>query len=193
MLHPGVAAFVLDNSPTGLDPGVLPPGIGLFRPDSPLSFTQSMNFACFEADQRDVRWLIFMHNDASADVTLIDDLLSLGEQNLGDSRVGVFFTAYDAVAAFNMDAVRDVGAWDETWRWYASDIDYYHRLRTRGWQVCDSPFGHRVSHEISATLGAGADAAALKDDYSYEFNHYAHKWGGGFGQERFTIPYNGNP
>jgi SAM-dependent methyltransferase len=164
---------------------------GVYRAVAPImSFTQMMNWAQAEAIERDATHLVFMHNDAEC----IDSVASRALEFARDHpRAGVVFTHYDAFAVFNVAALRDVGPWDETFRWYFADNDYYHRIELRGWE-CANFGGDKVLHSASQTIHADvAIAAEVATEWEWHEKHYLHKWGGPPGAERFSIPYNGAP
>lgn len=162
---------------------------GVYRAAAPImSFTQMMNWAQAEAMERAATHLVFMHNDAEC----IDSVASRALEFARDRpRAGVVFTYYDAFAIFNIAALRDVGPWDETFRWYFADNDYYHRMKLRSWE-CANFGGEKVLHRISQTQQADpAIAAEVAAQWAWHEKHYVHKWGGPTGCERYSIPYNG--
>lgn len=193
----GVAAniVVIDSSSGGLgiDRMAEAGNVGIFRMNAKYSFTQVQNWAQDQARLRSAEWLLFMHADAACcDQDVVSDLLRYADDAARRERVGVVFTKYDALCAFNMRAVEDVGPWDETFEWYVSDCDYYHRIRRRGWSMLQWPGAQRVFHEGSASIKHDAGLASEERRLDqYHHDHYRHKWGGPPGQERHPIPYNG--
>ncbi len=184
---------VIDQSSEGLD-GVDHPWIdsiaGVFRsPLGSMSFAQMMNWAQAEAGERRVKYLVFMHNDAECREPLGPKLLDCARTQ---PHVGVVFTYYDALAVFNVAATRDVGPWDETFRWYFSDNDYYHRMQLRDWQLYNFG-GQQVVHHGSQTLHSDSTVAAeVGGSWQWHEAHYRHKWGGSPGRESYLFPYDGN-
>jgi hypothetical protein len=164
---------------------------GVFRsPSGTMSFTQMMNWAQAEAIERDVKYLVFMHNDAECGEGVALKLLDWVRAH---PHAGVVFTLYDAFAVFNVTAIRDVGPWDETFRWYFSDNDYYHRLRLQDWELCDFG-GQDVIHHGSQTLHSNPWwRDEVGTHWRWHGDHYRHKWGGAPGQELHLFPYNGKP
>jgi predicted O-methyltransferase YrrM len=162
---------------------------GVFRCATPsMSFTQVMNWAQAEALERGVEHLVFMHNDAECSGDVASRVL---ESARSRPRAGVVFTNYDALAVFQVPALRDVGPWDETFRWYFADNDYYRRLLLHGWEQWNFG-GQEVAHRGSQTLRSDpAIATQVAAEWRWHEDHYRHKWGGLPGQERFSIPYNG--
>jgi hypothetical protein len=189
-LWPGLVA--IDQTPDGLQSSDHPwmnEIAGVFRVTSrELSFTQVMNWAQAEARERGADFLIFMHNDAECVGDVGVQVLEYARQH---PNAGVVFTHYDAYSVFRVRALQEIGPWDETFRWYVADVDYYFRLRLRGWQTEDFG-GDSVIHHASQTLqfdGARAREVRLHSKWNHE--HYLHKWGGPPGNERYTIPYDG--
>ena len=155
-----------------------------------MSFTQMMNWAQAEARERCVNYLIFMHNDAQCLEGEASRVLDCARMHLD---AAVVFTYYDAFAVFNVAAIRDVGPWDETFRWYFADNDYYRRMQLRDWARYNYG-GQKVVDDGSQTQHSDpAIAAEVGAHWPWDDAHYRHKWGGPPGQERYSIPYNGKP
>ncbi len=186
--------IVIDQSEHGLGAPWVSELAGVYRIGfRAVSFTQMMNWTRDEAISRGVRLLGFVHSDARcADEEAPGEIVAFARGRLGE-RVGVTFTNYDAFAVFSVEALRDTGPWDESFRWYFADNDYYHRLRLRGWRTAEFG-GSRVLHTPSQTLRADARIRAEVDaSWDWHARQYTHKWGGNTGSERFTTPYNGTP
>ena len=193
--QPWIEIVVIDSSAKGLDleNRDLPPHVDVFRTSMEMSFTQLQNWAQAEARRRGAKWLMFMHADCHcADKQVVPEVLLHAERLSRTTKLGVLFTAYDALCAFNMEAVEDVGAWDETFDWYWSDCDYYHRMRLREWHIEDWPEAFRVHHEPSSSIQNDEGLAERARRCSqFARDHYVHKWGGEVGHEVHAIPYNG--
>jgi predicted O-methyltransferase YrrM len=185
---------VMDQSEDGLQADWLAEIGGVYRvPFRAISFTETMNWARAEAFSRGVPLLAFMHSDAEC---VGDDLpeavIAFARERLRH-RIGVTFTHYDAFAVFSVEALRDTGPWDESFRWYFADNDYYRRLRLTGWRTAEFG-GDRVRHALSQTQASDPRISAeVAAGWDWHMRHYAHKWGGNPGHERFTKPYNGIP
>jgi hypothetical protein len=185
---------VIDQSADGLKSADYPwidNIAGVFRsPFGTMTFTQMMNWAQAEAYERCVKYLIFMHNDAECRDGVALQVLDCAKTH---PRAGVVFTYYDAFAVFNVAAIRDVGPWDETFRWYFSDNDYYRRMQLHNWILWNFG-GQRVIHHCSQTQQSDpALSAEVGASWRWHEDHYRHKWGGAPGRELYSIPYNGNP
>jgi GT2 family glycosyltransferase len=158
----------------------------------PFSHTQTHNYLQEVAKQRSCDLLFVAHNDAEVPEATVSEMLRLASSWEKEGRKwGAAFTAYDAFAAYNMAAVREVGWWDwELFPSYYSDNDWYRRLTLAGWELVDTnlPCKHEGSHSI-------------KGDKRYKFltrvrfdrwaDVYVAKWGGHPGYEQFTEPFNG--
>ena len=185
---------VIDQSEKGLAPaetGWAKEIAGVFRaPPKSMSFTQMMNWATAEARQRRVRHLVFMHNDAECTNEAAGRALEYARAH---PQAGVVFIHYDAFAVFNLAALVQVGPWDETFRWYFADNDYYYRMKLLGWELANFG-GDLVLHHGSQTLHSDpACAAEVAAHWKWHEDHYRHKWGGPTNRECHTIPYGGAP
>lgn len=155
--------------------------VSLFKTAARPTFTQAMNLIQRECRRLRVRWLVVMHSDAAcSDFDVLHDLLTRAENLNATQRVGVLSTGSDAFCAFNMDAVEDVGPWDETFEWHPADKDYYHRLRLRGWTVDgDTSLQTRVQHLGEMSIKSD-DLLAQRtaERFSHQRMHLEHKWRG---------------
>lgn len=185
--------FIVDNSVAGLDPDRWP--VPIVRPPVPLSFSQTMNLLQRRALDEGADVLLFMHNDAEAGEGTPEKLLAEVEAATAEGRPwGVAFTAYDAFAAFNVDAIRQVGPWDCGLPQYFADNDYYRRLRLAGFEELDT--GLPVAHHNDASSTVKSDSVlghANGVQFPLHGQYYAAKWGGGPGQERFARPWDDAP
>jgi len=186
-LWPGTV--VIDQSAAGLGDEPWLREVSVIRvPHKSLTFSQTLNWIRYEAWRRGADTFFFMHNDAEL---LRPALLDEMRAALQDPKCGGVFAHYDALAAFRTDAWVDTGAWDEAFSWYWSDVDYYTRMKLRGWALTEWD-GTDVLHHASATLKTDpAVAQRVHKDVSKAQNHYRHKWGGLQGSEKYTMPYNG--
>jgi len=188
-----VDIVIIDMSSSGVELDKLPAQVSVFRADTRLFFTQVQNLAQYLAKKNDKRLLLFMHTDCECkDELAAVDLVAWSRRHIYEQKkVGVIFTAYDALCVFDMNAVVDVGVWDETFQWYYSDLDYYRRLMLREWAHSQWPESHRVRHTPSATLRDDRMRLAQhREAINWNHEHYVHKWGGESGQEKYHLPYN---
>jgi hypothetical protein len=170
--------------------------VSIFRWYGPRRFTTVQNWMQREAAHRGCRWLCFLHSDAACGPGTVELVLRHAAQMDAEGRRwGVIFTAYDAFACFSMRAMADVGCWDETFAWYVSDLDFYNRIRWRGWeQVCLPQAA--VLHDYSQTRQAmeQGEQDAVHEETIWAEYHYAHKWGRPWNEEpAHEIPYGGRP
>ncbi len=164
----------------------------IVEPIVPLTFSQTMNAVMRIAFEKACDFYITMHNDALADGGTPEQLLALIQQLFEIKRNwGVVFTHYDALCAFNTEAVRTVGQWDTILPQYFADNDYYRRVRMKGYETVDS--GLTVFHQNEGSNTIKADLL-LRISNSITFNlykqYYAWKWGGEPGREQYTVPFN---
>jgi len=161
----------------------------VYWPVEPLSASQSLNVMAYFARARKADVLISMHSDAEAVDGALGKLLAAASEAQG--KWGVLFTAYDALAAFNMKALDDVGPWDTILPQYFTDNDMYRRMRAKGWECRDT--GIFVKHEGSVTINSDPKRRYLN---SVTFNlykqYYIAKWNGQPGEEGWDKPFNGD-
>jgi hypothetical protein len=170
-----------------------PRDILIYEPSVPLTFSQSMNLLQRLALEQECDVVMFMHNDAEAHTGTPEGLLSLLESLLQNSahKWGAVFTNYDTLAAFNMEAVRDVGRWDIILPQYFADNDYYRRIRLKGYEIVCTDLA--VTHHNNASSTIKSDPAKLYMNgitFPLYKRYYARKWGGEPGNEIYTTPFN---
>lgn len=179
-------AVIINNSPDG---GFrCEAARAVVKPLVALTATQSINAILGMAKSANCYYALFMHSDAEAVNGAVPKLLDSCAKQKG--KWGVLFTNYDALCAFNMRAVEQVGLWDANFSGYFSDNDYYRRMRLAGWECRDT--GIEVKHEGSATINADAKLAFLnRITFPLYRQYYIEKWGGDGGHETFQKPFNG--
>jgi len=129
----GLNAFVIDDSLDGLDVNLVPQNWGIFKPHCRLTFSELQNLAQKIAINFDVKYLLFAHSDSKCqNSSVIPDLLKLIES---EPDTGIYFTHYDVLCAFRVEAFYEIGIWDESFKYYSSDVDYYHRCKKTKWKV----------------------------------------------------------
>jgi hypothetical protein len=189
--------YIIDQSKDGFDSSGL--GVGHYRATRKVPFSQMMNFSLDVCRLSGKAYSIFMHNDARCEATSLTRLVERARKE-DPSGWGTLFTkdslsggVYDYLAAFNMRAIREVGKWDESFSWYVSEIDLYRRFKLHGRQLIGCPdivVSHAGSQTIAADSAIRSEATAQQE---WAHSHYRHKWGGGVGEEAYSIPYDGKP
>ncbi|HEX7057247.1 MAG TPA: glycosyltransferase family 2 protein [Bacilli bacterium] len=163
----------------------------VIAPIVPLTFSQSMNLLQTVGMDEKCDVILFMHNDAEAAPGSAEQLLAMAEQLIADGkRWGAIFTHYDVFVAFSMEAVRNVGRWDTNLPQYFADNDYYRRLRLAGYPTIDSglPVTH---HNASSTIRSDPLREHINGiTFPLYAKYYEAKWGGGPGNEQFSVPFN---
>lgn len=183
-----VALVVVDQSDSGFEKHI-PSRVQVVRPSKRLMFSQMQNLMLRIASENGVKRLTFMHSDGSCDPGVVHELLSIAESR--QDEWGIMFTHYDVLAAFNVPMLlQRVGFWDETFAWYRSECDYYHRISAAGLLKAQSGLGSRVHHEPSSTIRSSPkEYEAVQAAEKWHKDHYLHKWGGLQGAEVNKIPY----
>ena len=186
---------VIDQSQTGEALEAHPGPV--FRWNSQLHFSAVMNWIQRDASHRKLRWFLFMHSDAEVASgglrTLCDEADRLDCRR---EQWGVIFTHYDALALFNPKATAQIGCWDETFKWYVADIDYYNRLRWQGWGHRHLPTACAIHHGSQTIRSMNeVEREAVAQDHGWAIRHYRHKWGCDWKENAqgriWSIPYNG--
>jgi hypothetical protein len=99
-------------------------------------------------------------------------------------------TNYDALAAFNTAAFREVGGWDVHLPWYFADNSMYRKLRLAGYELIESNLP--VKHEPSQTIKSDPFLNHINGiTFPIYAEYYRQCWGGSPGNETFTVPFNG--
>jgi hypothetical protein len=174
-------AQIINNS------GAWIPFDGVVEPSVPLTFSQSQNWMLSLAwDRWDAPFYLFMHSDAEAGEGTVEKLVEMARNQTG--QWGAIFTAYDALAAFNVEAMTAIRGWDTMLSWYCGDNDCYRRLRLAGYPTLESNLP--VKHTPSQTLNSDPEVARRVNlEIPFRESYYRAKWGGNPGQEIFTNPF----
>lgn len=162
----------------------------IYWPVEPLSASQSLNVLAYFARARKADVLVSMHSDAEAVDGALAKLLSAAEK--AEGKWGVLFTHYDALAAFNVKALEDVGPWDTILPQYFTDNDMYRRMRLRGWECRATDI--YVKHEGSATINSDPKLKFLnRVTFDLYKQYYASKWNGldDEPEKQWSKPWNG--
>lgn len=192
--------YIIDQSPDGFDASSF--GVGVYRASRTIKFSQMMNFSLDVCRFAGKKFSVFMHNDTECTSLALSKLIERArrEDSIDPNAWATIFTkdsiagnVFDYLAAFNMNVIESVGRWDETFPWYVSDMDLYHRFGLHGKSLLkadDIVVAHRGSQTIKSDAKIHQQASA---DQGFSVKHYVHKWGGWFGSEKHAIPYNGRP
>jgi len=181
-------AEVINNSGKELPEGVF---AGDCNPNTPLTFAATQNWMIHLAvNAWNAPFYLFMHSDAEAGEGTVQKLVEMADAIAKTGyRWGAIFTAYDALAAYSVDAMRDIGGWDLNLPWYLGDCDCYRRLRIAGYPTLES--GLLVKHTPSQTLNSDPYIARrVAFDTPKWRSYYELKWGGPNEHEKFATPFN---
>ncbi|PZM67435.1 glycosyltransferase family 2 protein [Paenibacillus dendritiformis] len=183
--------YVLDNSANSELKGHALSGlVNIIHPPVPLTFTQSMNWFQRIAAEQGADAVMYMHTDAEAHPGTPEAFLRvLTELKQNGRKWGLALTNFDALAAYNMEAVRAAGPWDTVFSSYFADIDYHRRLRLAGYEEIFT--GLPVDHHESSSRKSDPHLNFLIDSTwpLYE-RYYELKWGGRMAQETYSTPFN---
>lgn len=130
-------------------------GVSILRTPVLLNFAQLQNFMLDMALRRDWKYYFWSHMDvgiiSSEEDTpyksLYAKVLEVLEQAIsssesGKSKWGVKFFNFDYLSLNNVDVWRKVGQWDVFIPYYATDCDFYERLRMLGFTTDEVQVGH---------------------------------------------------
>ena len=169
---------------------------GECNPPVPLTFAQTQNWMLKLAEDwygpgTPAPFYLFLHSDAEAESDTVQRLVAMANAfTIQNRKWGAIFTNYDALAAFNTAAFREVGGWDTFLEWYCADNDMYRRIRLAGYEILESNLP--VKHEPSQTLKSDPEIHRRVDlMIPCRTAYYRAKWGGDPGRERFTAPFGG--
>ena len=175
--------IVLNNS--GKD--LMINGINVFKISPVVPFSVLMNYV------RDItvhqKRYFFMHDDAEASEMAIEQLLGQADhiEDIGN-KWGALLTNHDALALYNREAVRSA-EWDINLPQYYSDWDYFRQLHLAGYPIVWTNV--EVNHEVSATMKADETRKIwVETMFPAWKNYYLRKWGGDYGHETYTTPFN---
>lgn len=152
----------------------------------PISAVDCINHMIYSSWNDDV--MFWMHNDGYAHPGAAKGFLEATKAlHASGEKWGVFFSLYDILCAFNMEAVRDVGYWDPMFFQYTADPDYYHRLKIKGWEQRQWDPGRdgRIEHRGSMTVRSDSlfnHRVQFRERDGFDKKYYRMKWGG--------LPYN---
>ncbi len=163
----------------------------------PLTLTQSHNTFIQIANEKACDFFMFMHNDAVADKGIPENFLELVQQLFDEKRNwGALFTNEvagshpDLLAAYNMEAINNVGLYDTVLHDYFSDWDYYRRMIIKGYELIDS--GLNLIHQNGGSNTINSDRMMnLLHHITFLLyrGYYIRKWGGEPGKDQYTIPF----
>lgn len=166
-----------------------------YEPPVPLTLSQTMNLMYRFGAEQGCDVIMFMHNDAEAEVETAEKFLLAIEKLQDEGRKwGVAFTNYHTLVAFNMDAVKVTGPWDIILPHYFSDCDYYRRLHLAGYEhiYTNLPVIHHNNGSSTIKSDVQLEQIHSKTFPLYSL-YYRKKWGGLPGRERFNIPFDQYP
>jgi hypothetical protein len=162
----------------------------LFRVTRPkVSVTMMRNWLRELAIEHGVKFSVQLHSDAKTDHDLTASLVAEATKR---QQWGWIHCPSEAFAAYNTQALLDVGAFDESLPFRGALEDYARRMKLRNWELCALPAdASQFEHEGAATIKADAQLRLeTETSLSWVRAHYEHKWGGQPGKEKHTNPYN---
>ncbi|KAK6495725.1 hypothetical protein TWF481_002772 [Arthrobotrys musiformis] len=149
-------------------------GVAVKRTPTLLSFAQLQNFYINYAIEQNWGYYFWSHMDVvvvcneSESSENYKSLYRKAVDALGDTldkreHWGLKFFAYDWLTLVNVEAVKDVGAWDTQIPYYMADCDMYSRMTMRNWTQDAVEAGH--VYDVSSHL---TDLAVLFPEEGHE-------------------------
>jgi len=153
--------------------------VKVFEPPIPMTFPQRMNYMNELAEARGCDVVMVMHNDAEAHPGTPHEFLKvLHKLNAERRRWGVAFTNFDILAAFHMEAVREVGPWDTAFPQYFSDVDYYRRIQLAGYEHVWTGLGVNHHNQGMSTVKSDPYLRTVnRATWPLYEKHFVAKWG----------------
>lgn len=183
---------IIDNSPTRELKGLQ--NVDVYIPPIPFNFQQSQNLILRMAQDTNLPYYYWMHNDVEVDDVAIQRLLTrvseVDTETTG--KWGVVFTLYDLLCAFNTAALTAVGGWSDYFEQYYADVHMYRLLRLAGYNTYEAGGDGVVHHNNgSSTIKSDKDRAR-RMNYVTQFAQavYRQMWGGDNGSETYLTPWN---
>lgn len=134
------------------------PIVDVMTPQVPLTTAQTMNLMLQMAGNKD--FFTWMHTDAEAVDGAGGKLVELA-CNL-QTKWGIVYTNYDAMAAYNVKALKEVGGWDWLrFPFYFLDNDIAEKVTRAGYTIEESKLP--VIHHKSATIESDRERKWVND------------------------------
>lgn len=159
----------------------------LLYPPIPFTFQQSHQWILKIAKDAGLKHYYWMHNDAEALHGTAEGLIRFVEALEG--QWGVVFTHYDAMAAFNVEALEAIGGWSDLFEQYFLDNHTYRLLELNGYPLLRSNLG--VMHHEDASTTIKYDKRKFERNqitFAMYEQIYAFVWGGKPGLETRKEP-----
>lgn len=166
--------------------------VPVVRPSVPLSCAQAMNFLQVMALATNHEVFGYQHEDAQAAEGTADALLEAIPHRLNKEKWCAVFTCYDILSVYNVNAVMDIGPWDQGFPNpnYHVDIDWFYRARLLGYQTLDTQLQVTHLEGGSVTRKMPERRRAHEATIGYNGSYYQQKWGGPPHAEVFKSPWN---
>lgn len=186
--------IVIDNSPRQDLEAVATRNYQAYIPDIPLNFVCTQNLMLKLANQMELQYYGFMHNDGKAIGDTPKKLIEYANDLImRNERWGLLYTFYDVLAIFNTKAFNAINGWSMYFNQYFADSDTYRRLRLAGYPTLDTglPCDHYNGTDASATIQNDPKRAFHNMVVSGMYARiYELRWGGPNEKEVYTTPFN---
>lgn len=164
-------------------------GVEIFHPPIPMGFSATQNMIQKLTLDAGEPFALFCHDDAVPTREAAEKVLAAA---VSGKNWGTIFTMYDAFAAYSSKAIKAAGRWDENIPWYGADNDWYRRVYGLGFVKIDvgaCGCEHTPSSTVKSDWRVRFDCESVSESV---LHYYMKKWGGGFNEEKFLLPWNGD-
>jgi hypothetical protein len=183
---------IIDNSPTKELQGLS--NVDVYTPVIPFNFQQAQNLILRMAQDANLPYYYWMHNDGEVTGDACRRLLARVSEvdKETNGKWGVVFTFYDIFCAFNTAALTAIGGWSPYFEQYYADVHTYRMLRLAGYDTYEAGGDGVIHHnDGSSTIRSDADRARRMSLVSqFAGAVYRAMWGGDNGSETFETPWN---
>ena len=120
--------------------------------DISLTTAQIMNFMLLQSIKFGESYFSWQHGDVQYDPKLGKQFIDYVE-SLKRTDWGIIYTNHDLVAAYNVQALRQINGWDQySFPYYFLDNDIACRLDYAGYKMVVKEFGGDISHYASTSI-----------------------------------------
>ncbi|WP_028544691.1 glycosyltransferase family 2 protein [Paenibacillus taiwanensis] len=173
----------------------IPKGVTVYEPPIPLSHSQSQNMLHYWGKEQNCDFVMYMHSDAEAESgtpeLFLKRLTCLMEDG---TKWGAANTYFDTLAAFSMKAIQSVGPWDQNLPMYYSDIDWFRRMRLCHYELIETLLPVKHHNDGASTVKSDVYLLHVHEvTFPLYQDYYIRKWGGGMGQETFSLAFDRFP
>jgi hypothetical protein len=171
---------------------IIPEGdYALLRPTMRLTLFELQNWLMMYCRRRGIPYQGYCHSDLIAHHS---DVWARMECIADNTTSGTVFSNYDTLALYKLGTMAKVGFFDEQFKTYYGDVDWYNRARYHDIHYCEM-VDHGVEHKVSQTIKTSSPERQKlwHAEIAESMQRYMTKWGGKghvpLRDETFVRPY----